>query len=156
MQNTSTLCIKTVGSTYSDALSLTSTPQKRCLVDASYHLVTYVLTCLKQHIFPSCSPLPSKVGNAHTCHSPAFSPLFHHTMYSVPNQASSFFHIYTYIHTYVEFTQTHFNWCSFCTSKSLLVRAQKLPTSHFALRPVLSEGQINHGDSHWSPPELAL
>lgn len=92
-----TFCIRTVGSTYSDALSLTSTPQKQCLVDASNHLVTYVLTCLKQHTFPSCSSLPFKVGNAHTCHSSAFSPLFHHTIYSIPNQASSFFPIHTYI-----------------------------------------------------------
>lgn len=102
MQHVSTLCIRTVGSTYSDALSLTSTPQKQCLVEASYHLVTYVVTCLNQHIFPSCSFLPSKVDNAHTYYSPAFSPLFYHTQFT--QFQSGLVLSFTYIHT-----QTHFN-----------------------------------------------
>lgn len=120
-QHVSTLCMRTVGSTYS-VLSLSSTPQRQGLVDADYHLVTYVVTCLNQHIFPSCSFLPSEVGNAHTSESCLFSFISPHTVYSVPNQASSFLYMRTY--------QTPLIDAIICTSKSLVVRAQNLSTSH--------------------------
>ena len=72
-------------------------------------LATYLLTCLKQHVFPSCSSLSSKIGNAHTCRSSAFSPLAHRTQFA-PFQIRLVL-AFTYIHTYAKFTQSHFNWC---------------------------------------------
>lgn len=44
----------------------------------------------------------------------------------------------------------------FCTFKSLLVRAQKLSTSHFFLRLARSVSQINHAEGSWSPSKHPL